>query len=267
MITYNFWNGKFEKPVTKQHKISLCITCMGRLEDLRQTLPENIKNNAAYEPLEFVILDYNSNDGLGSWVQDELGEYLDTGKVVHYRTEEPQFFSMAHSRNLAFKLANGDIVNNLDADNYTWADKPQTEPCFAAYLNKLANECGPHTIFAKGKRMLRGRVGFWKWEFIHLLGGYDEGLSGYGHDDHDLVQRAWGIGFKMAWFGGAYYRAIKTAKKKSTANMEDKNWKHTENENKRISQENVDAEMFVANQGQHWGKGIIVKNFKEEIIL
>ena len=64
----------------------------------------------------------------------------------------------------------------------------------------MANDCPKKVIFAKGKRAMHGRIGFYRKEFVDLLGGYDETLQGYGHDDHDLVQRAWKQGFVMYWW-------------------------------------------------------------------
>ena len=260
-----FWDGVFKKVVTKYYKISFCTTCMGRLYNLKETLPQNIQDNKKYKNIEFVILDYNSDDGLGEWIKKNMMEHIKSGKLAYYRTEEPKYFSMAHSRNIAFKVATGDIVNNLDADNYTRSMiKENPLICWAEYLNKIANEKKEKVIFAKGKRMMHGRVGFYRNEFINTLGGYDESLLGYGHDDHDLVKRAWHLGFTMYWWGGQYIDRIHTSRKEKNMNME-RNWKITENENKEKSAQNLENGKFVANEGKHWGKATLIKNFKEEI--
>ena len=258
------WNGNFTKDIKKQYKISFCITCMDRLYNLKQTLPVNIEDNEKYSNLEFVILDYNSKDGLGKWVKNNMMEHIESGKVSYYRTDEPKYFSMAHSRNIAFKVAQGEIVNNLDADNYTFSSKRSTEECCASYINRLANQQKEKVIFSKGKRAMHGRIGFYKKEFIEMLGGYDEGLKGYGHDDHDLVQRAWALDFSMFWWGGQYCSRIKTSRKEKDKNMQ-RPWKETENENKAKSAKNIEAGIFKANQGKHWGKARLIKNFKEEM--
>ncbi|KKL80749.1 hypothetical protein LCGC14_2001600, partial [marine sediment metagenome] len=66
---YGFiWDGKFTSNIRKIYKISFCTTCMGRLYNLKETLPKNIEANGEYPNVEFVILDYNSSDGLGDWV-------------------------------------------------------------------------------------------------------------------------------------------------------------------------------------------------------
>ena len=260
-----FWNGKFHNTVQKNYSISFCTTCMGRLYTLKETLPQNIENNKDYPNLEFVILDYNSNDNLWEWMKKNMSDHIASGRVSYYRTTEPKYFSMAHSRNVAFRLAKGEIVNNLDADNFTVNPNVEAAECWASYLNRLANEASDrHAIFAKGKRGMHGRIGFYKNAFINELGGYDEDLLGYGHDDHDLVYRAWELGFCMYWWGGRYYNRIRTSTPEKNQNME-RHWKHTENENKVKSNANIEAGIIKANEGKHWGKATLIKNFNDRI--
>ena len=64
------WDGRFTKEVTKQYKVSICTTCMDRLSDLKQTLPQNIQDNLDYPNVEFVVLDYNSKkDDVDGWIK------------------------------------------------------------------------------------------------------------------------------------------------------------------------------------------------------
>ena len=259
-----FWTGTFDSEIKKYYKISFCTTCMGRLYNLKETLLKNMQDNKDYPNVEFVVLDYNSNDGLGKWIKKKMMKYIKKGRLVYYRTDEPKSFSMAHSRNIAFKVASGEIVNNLDADNFTSHPEKETPECWAAYLNRMANDCSEKVIFAKGKSGMRGRIGFYKKEFIDVLGGYDEDLLGYGHDDHDLVYRAWALDFIMYWWGGKYYNRIKTSRQERNQNME-RPWKVTENENKIKSAGNIQLGLFKANRGKHWGKAKLIKNFSTEM--
>ena len=96
------WDRIFTKPEIKNYKISFCTTCMDRLHNLKETLPKNIKDNEEDDDLEFVILDYNSSDGLEEWVKNNMMEYIDSGRLVFYRTEEPKYFDMSHSIFLYF---------------------------------------------------------------------------------------------------------------------------------------------------------------------
>lgn len=255
------WDRVFTKEVTKQYKISICTTVMNRLENLKRTLPQNVSDNRDYPNLEFVILDYNSSDGLEEWMRGGAWLHFEIPKtflINYYRTTEPQYYSMAHSRNVAFRVAQGDIVVNVDADGFT-------TPGFATYLNRLANEQPRKAIFAKGKKLMRGRLGFFKDEFVNELGGYDEDLLGYGHDDHDLLHRAWGLGYKLMWFGGQYCRLVDDHHKHQGGNYQHSSWKYTERRNKLLSLYNLSVGKFKANEGHHWGKAHLVKNFCEEI--
>jgi len=253
------WNGKFTKPVTRQNKISLCTTCMDRLENLQQTLPKNIEDNIDYSNVEFVILDYNSRDDLSGWIKVNLMKYIEIGILNYFRTVEPEHFDMSHSRNVAFLAASGDVVNNIDADAFCGKG-------FAAFINKLANEIPRKAVFAKSKQLLRGRMGLFRDEFIELLGGYSEHLKAYGHDDADLLHRAWELGFKMMPFSrhGDFVGIISHHVKHQEGNYKDPWWK-TEGENRLLSYTNLIAGRFKANEGRIWGKAKLMKNFEEEI--
>src|SRR4051794_24309230 len=98
-------------------KLSFCTTCMNRLGHLRETLPRNLIAATGRGPVEFVVLDYNSSDGLAEWTADVLGSHLASGLVRYYRTPRPARFHMSHAKNVAHQLAVGDVVCNLDADN------------------------------------------------------------------------------------------------------------------------------------------------------
>jgi len=195
---------------------------------------------------------------VGDWVRDEMGEWIGRGVLNYYRTEEPRFYSMAHSRNIGFKVATGEIVHSVDADSFT-------NRGFASYTNALANEQPQKAIFAKGRKMLRGRLGFYRDEFINGLGGYSEYLRDYGSEDHDIMHRAWGLGYRLMWWGGAFYDAVPEHRKHQTENYFNKSWRYTEKLNKVISCFNLCYGIFKANHGVEWGKARLEKNFTEEV--
>ena len=248
---FSTWDGNFTTEVTKFNRISLCTTVMNRLKDVKQTIPKNMSDNSDYENSEFLILDYNSSDGLEDWVRKALSEHIKSGKVVFFRTTDPKFFDMSHSRNLAFKLATGDIVNNVDADAYT-------NEGFITFINKLANEQPEKAMFAKSKQLLRGRLGFYRKEFIELLGGYDEDLTGYGHDDADLMNRAWELGFRMMPFRGPFSGCTSDHVKHQSGNYRELWWK-TEGRNRFLSYAKILLGQWKANEGRPWGVAEIHK--------
>jgi glycosyltransferase involved in cell wall biosynthesis len=253
------WNGQFTRPLMRRYRISICTTCMGRLQDLQQTLPINIEDNGDYDNVEFVLLDYNSNDGLEAWVRRSMGQHIRSGRLVYYKTNEPEFYSMSHSRNVAFALAGGDIVANVDADNWTRRG-------FAAHLNRLANECPEHAVFVKSRQRMHGRIAFFKHEW-ELLGGYDEQFEGYGYDDIDLLCRALALGFKLVRVGGEYSARLPTPSAAKTVNMRVKDSRTTVKMNAERSHSNIRAGRLRANACQRWAVATVTRNFQETFFV
>lgn len=230
---------------------------MGRLHHLSVTLPKNIADNV-YPNVEFVILNYNSPDKLDEWMK-QYTSLMNVGKILYLKENTVKYYSMTHSRNIAFKAATGDIVCNVDADNYTGD--------FATELNRIANEMGKKTLFSKGKRLLHGRLGFFKDDFINILGGYDEDIIGYGHDDRDIFDRAMALGFRIGRFeGNVYVNRLNHARAERVRHMLEKDRRAMEARNRAISMKKLENKAFVANVGKNWGSATLLKNYKETII-
>lgn len=175
-------------------KISFCTVVMNRLHHLKETLPQNLKDNEDYANLEFIIVDYNSSDEIEEWIKTNLGSYIESGKLHFFKTNTPNYFDRSHSRNIAFKLASGDILCNVDADNFTGKG-------FASYIN---NEFSLHkNIFltADTKRkyyFLRNAFGRYcvsKKDF-HQAGGLNEEMKSYGSETTDFYERLETAGVK-----------------------------------------------------------------------
>jgi hypothetical protein len=249
------WNGSLSKPVARNYRIAICTTCMNRLDDLRQTLPANLDNSKDYANLQFVLLDYNSSDGLGHWVRRHLAPHIDSGRLVYFRTEQPLYYEMAHSRNVAFGLADADLVTNVDADCFAHRG-------FVPYLNTLANQLAERAVFVKSWQRMNGRVAFFKREWQEL-GGYDESFVGYGYDDTDLVLRALAQRFTLARFGGQWCRRLPTPSRAKVVNMQAKQWRRTQETNKQRSDANLKNGIYRANAGLSWGRATLVRNFRD----
>ncbi len=246
-----------DKPVTKYYKISICTNCMNRANDVKKTLLRNILDNIDYPGIEFVLLNYNSQDDLDEWVKDNMMSYINLGILKYYKTTEPKYYSMTHSRNVEFKLAKGDIVNNVDGDHFI-------NKGFAERINLLANQRHKRLVFVKSKQKNRGRLGFFKKEFM-WLGGYDEQIKGYGFDDEDLIARAYHSGLELIKFGGDYMNITDDHRRHVMDNYEDRDWKYTQRKNTVLSLFNLSCKKYKANCGKEWGKVTVIKNFKEEV--
>jgi hypothetical protein len=110
---------------------------------------------------------------------------IQTGRLVYYKNNTATYFNRSHSKNMIFRLAEGEILCSLDADNYAG-------PGFGEYILNLfgseKNICltGLHNkhniIDAMGKLCVR------KKDFLNTT-GFDESFEGYGFEDHDMVNR------------------------------------------------------------------------------
>jgi len=173
-------------------KISFCTTCMGRLNHLQKTYLKNIQNNIDYDNIEFVLVNYNSNDGLDEWAQKNLSRLIENGTVKYFFTKDPVHFHMAKAKNLAHRLATGQILVNLDADNFLGKHN-------AFYLNYLySKKNNADKVYCFTKPDFRyydttGRIAVNADAFMKI-GGYREDLSAYGDEDLDLLRRLKVIG-------------------------------------------------------------------------
>ncbi|MBB6503023.1 glycosyltransferase family 2 protein [Pedobacter cryoconitis] len=197
------------------YKISFCTVCMNRLHHLKQTLPINLINNENYFDLEFIVLDYNSSDGLESYIKESMGSYLQSGRLVYYKTLSPKYFNRSHSRNLVFNLSNGNIICNIDADNFTGVN-------FAKYINdqfKTRNDIFLTTIGNSNSADVLGRICMKKKDFLEIK-GYDERMTDYGFEDYDLVNRLEINGLKKVFINSnaEYLRAIKHGNEERLSN-------------------------------------------------
>jgi glycosyltransferase involved in cell wall biosynthesis len=193
-------------------RISFCTTCMGRAHHLKETLPSNLAYNLNADT-EFVVLNYNSKDGLHEWLQQLVTTNPLASRVAYFHERTAQFFDPRHAKNIAHLLATGDVVVNIDADNSTGH----------GYDKELSD------IFAKTGRAVvtsdltlksvTGKIAMLKRDFIELR-GYDESFRGWGGEDPDLIKRAVAARFPhiaKAWPGEA---AIRHSNADRVVNME-----------------------------------------------
>jgi hypothetical protein len=102
-------------------RIAFCISCKGRAQHLKLTLPKSLRANAHYRNAVFIVLDYGSQDDLLCWLRCEHARDIESGRVVVYSLPDAGPFQMAHAKNLGHRLGireGGEVLCNLDADNY-----------------------------------------------------------------------------------------------------------------------------------------------------
>lgn len=182
---------------------------------MKETLPQNISDNADYPNVEFVVLDYNSKDGLDDWMCGFLKANPVANQVAYYRERSAKFFDPRNAKNAAHLLASGDVVVNIDADNFTGPGYASALAAVFATTDKL---------FVTAKTAIRsmcGKIAFRKEDFIALR-GYDEIFRGWGWEDPDLTQRAVAAGFREIKMQCVGARVIDHSNEERTINLEDK---------------------------------------------
>ena len=101
-------------------KLSFCITCKNRLYQIQDTLLKNLNDNKMYKHLiEFVLVDFGSNDGLQDWIKKDCIKYIKDGYLKYYYTDDLPYWHASIAKNTAHIYANNDILVNLDCDNFT----------------------------------------------------------------------------------------------------------------------------------------------------
>lgn len=187
-------------------KIAFCITCKGRAQHLKRTLPQNLSDNADYPNCVFVVVDYGSTDDLREW----MGQYKDDERVAYYHYPDATTFKMSHAKNMAHRcglLEGADILVSLDADNFTGQG-------FATYIAEQfrADPSGKTFMWAlmiKGvlPRGINGRIVVSRQAFMNV-GGYDEKFEAWSGEDKDFNLRLTRLGYKGISIDPRYLNAI-----------------------------------------------------------
>lgn len=162
-------------------KVSYCSTCKGRLWQLKRTLLPNLSALEGIDA-EWIILDYNCEDNVSEILRTHpvANAAMLKGKLKVYKLTAQIPWSMPLAKNLAHSLAEGDVVVNLDIDNYIGSSFEQVKDLKDdEYLWS-----NPSTLI----NGVYGRIALTKTSF-YRVGGYDLDLFGMGYDDLDLLAR------------------------------------------------------------------------------
>ncbi len=174
-------------------QVVFCTTCKGRLAHLQQTLPVNLASNPE---AKFVVLNYNSQDNLLDYLQEIYTDDISSGRLTVYSYYDHPTFRMAHAKNLAHRcgmLEGGDILVNLDADNYAGQGfdryvRQKFEEDDIFLWSRMVKD-GPERL----PRGISGRIVVSKEAFLNV-GGYDEQFETWSPDDKDFNVRLRNIG-------------------------------------------------------------------------
>ena len=169
-------------------KVSYCSTCKGRMWQLEKTLIANLQKLETIDA-EWIIYDYASPDDFSDILPHHplVKKAIESGKLKIYKHILNIPFSMPLAKNLAHHYATGDIVFNLDIDNFIGDS-------FEQLTNLQENQFlwAVNTVSTAGAM---GRIGVSRKVFMEL-GGYDLNLAGVGYDDINFAKRLEVYGLK-----------------------------------------------------------------------
>lgn len=234
---------------------------MDRLEHLQATYIKNIQDNTRYPNIEFVLLNYSCpNEKTEPWISDQLMQYINDGTLTYLYYPDADYFDPSHARNLSMLAASGDIVCNLDADNFTG-------PNFAIFVYKVLSHA-PCYIRGPITYDVAGRVCMWKEHFLKV-GGYDERMQGWGGEDGDITSRLRMLGLKHMTFNQPEFcRFIAHDDNERTRHMfePDRNKPVAFKRNRMLLKENQ-AKKILRPNGERFGVGRVQRNFSDWLAI
>lgn len=174
--------------------ISFCTTCMGRGEFLLETLRKNLDITCHEKNIEFVVLAYGDPE-IAREIKEQFSEEIRNGRLK-LASIDAQYWSYSHAKNVAHRMATGDILVNVDADNILGERfvHELRRIWTGAHIGKIDENVVMRAIKANSFEPIRsggggGRVAISR-SLFNRIGGYDETFSHWGGEDRDLVARA-----------------------------------------------------------------------------
>jgi Glycosyl transferase family 2/N-terminal domain of galactosyltransferase len=152
-------------------QFSIITTCKGRLDHLKQTLPQFVKQNDT----QVIVVDCACPQHSGDWVRQHFPQIA----VVELRAEE--YFRANHARNSGAAQANAPYLIFLDADTLVADD----------FAGKIEPALAPGSFlrfrFPEGNDLNGACVV--PAEAFRAVCGYDEVIEGYGGEEQELYWR------------------------------------------------------------------------------
>jgi hypothetical protein len=214
---------------------------MNRLEDLKEALPSVIMAAIMSPPVEILVLNYNSQDGLRDWMDAVSMRGPVTIRSVRYTGRD--HYHMAHARNLS-------VINSVGQVTVVSCADIMVDPTFFQVIRR-GFEDGLEAMFATGNHY-PGVTAVLKKEFMDA-GGFDERFEYYGPEDKDLIERLKRRGVPYGHYDELLLNQIKTPRLKKTEHYRTKSlyqmWKMMQP----IFKENKANGVLVANP-DGWGR-------------
>lgn len=172
---------------TPRKKISFCTAIKNRKFQIEQTLEKNLLDNLDFsEFIEFSVLDCDSSDRVSDWIIENFHEYLQQGYLKLFKIKDFEYWNASIAKNTCHYLSEGEILVNLDCDNYT--GKEGAERLYNLFASNKDINCYHQWCKKEWFGGNYGRISF-RRNIFEKLGGYDESFYGMGYQDTDIIKR------------------------------------------------------------------------------
>lgn len=169
-------------------RISVVITCKGRLAHLKMALP--LWRWQEVPPGEVIVVDY----GCPEKTADYLAQHSPWIRCIRV-TRDVERFNISRARNIGITAATGDRIIMADADFLVPLDfVARVEEQFERGANLIqATITAKHPEKEEPFHYVSGQAAFTRdlWRRLH---GFDEAMQDWGYDDIDFYERAKRVG-------------------------------------------------------------------------
>lgn len=169
-------------------------------------------------------------------------------QIIYARDLSDRPWHTSVAKNIAHRLGSGDILVNLDCDNFIGDMIEAICAHFQTDIQVLHLWSG---TFMDGTF---GRIAIDRKAFYDL-GGYDESFHPAGHQDVDVLERAKAKGMTVLHSPSQHDAAIQNNKEETIEYYAtDLKWREMEKKNRGKSKSNIKNHRLVANDRMGWGK-------------
>jgi len=175
-------------------KVSFCITHKNRFHQIAETLTKNLNDNRIDEGrVEFILVDFGSDHDMKNWVADQFSAEISSEYLKFFHTSKLEKWHAPIAKNTAHRLSTGQILVNLDGDNFTGYRGGQF--VYEHFMENQHDICCWQFSGRNGDGSF-GRIASARDTFFGI-GGYNEELLEMGFQDRDLVRRLEMSGVKV----------------------------------------------------------------------
>jgi hypothetical protein len=214
---------------------------MGRTQDLQQVMDSRLLAAVYSPPVEIVIVNYNSRDGLDEYIQKlDMPDGV-TLTYRHYSGRE--HWHMAHGFNLAALPSSGKYFWIMGCDLFLSMEA-------VAHVRELIERRNDPWLMA---RKFKGMIVCRKDLFVEA-GGYDERFEFYGQEGEELNERLRRRGYRPGYFSNRVMRVLPTERDDKVKNYRIKAHMTDMSRLMRPIYEQCKRDQVMkANEGKEWG--------------